>query len=499
MKKRLLSLLLALVMLVGIIPATSLTAHAAGTHSILVDGVDMSDGTYLAVGASNTTTSKPSGGYAYWKDDVLTLNNFEIDEGEILCETSFKLYLYGTNTITRTSAESGNKDAISCSEGSLTIDGNGILNIKNDWACIYAYENLIINGGILNLKSTFETVRDKDNRVYFARGTSWYAIEVEGAFSINGGYVYAEAGLSALRAEAYHFNGGACHFNCISEGISGSNGDLENSAICPCDDSYSIGNPLTLVKESCRSFEDVSFDKICDYMAYSNFPKYTELVIISEIEFANQFPEMPAGKTEHNLGKVSSEYAMTFGAIDTFLPLVNKGYKIIEKLIVYDRDNNKIVDTVTNNPQLSGTGISYSLKNLPSGNYIIRESIILYDKDGKALYSNNNDFILEVERTVNNINVSATFSGTPADATTSTTGAAVTATKWYKKNGSGWTELGASDTIKEGNTYRCEVTVGTTGDYVFTDGYTVKINGIAATKKSGNTWYRDVTITGYTR
>jgi hypothetical protein len=99
---------------------------------------------------------------------------------------------------------------------------------------------------------------------------------------------------------------------------------------------------------------------------------------------------------------------------------------------------------------------------------------------------------------INNVNVSATFSSTPADATTSTTGATVTATKWYRKSGSSWTELGASDTIKEGNTYRCKVTVGTTAGYKLADGYTVKINGTAATNQSGNTWYRDVTITGYT-
>ena len=97
---------------------------------------------------------------------------------------------------------------------------------------------------------------------------------------------------------------------------------------------------------------------------------------------------------------------------------------------------------------------------------------------------------------VKNVSVSATFSGTPADATTSTTGAAVTATKWYKKNGSSWTELGASDTIKEGGSYRCEVTVAATGGYQLVDGYTVKINGTAANKLSGNTWYVDKTIAG---
>ena len=94
------------------------------------------------------------------------------------------------------------------------------------------------------------------------------------------------------------------------------------------------------------------------------------------------------------------------------------------------------------------------------------------------------------------VNVGATWSGTPADATTSTTGAEVIDTKWYKKNDSSWTELTSSNTISAGGTYRCEVTVAAAAGYQLIDGYTVKINGTAATKKSGNTWYRDVTITG---
>ena len=117
---------------------------------------------------------------------------------------------------------------------------------------------------------------------------------------------------------------------------------------------------------------------------------------------------------------------------------------------------------------------------------------------GEYVAKNNDSYkkIVITGKPINNINVSATFSGTPAKATTSTTGATVTATKWYKKNGSGWTELGTSDTIKEGGSYRCEVTVAATYGCQLANGYTVYINGIAATKKSGNTWYRDVTITG---
>ena len=76
MKKRLITAWLAIVMIVSMLCVTGFTGPAAGTESVLVGGVEMVSGTYLANGASFTVTQKPEGGYAYYSDGVLTLHNF---------------------------------------------------------------------------------------------------------------------------------------------------------------------------------------------------------------------------------------------------------------------------------------------------------------------------------------------------------------------------------------------------------------------------------------
>ena len=360
MKKRLLSLLLALVMLVGMIPATTLTASAESNYSVWVGGVKMTSGTYLAVGATATQTTKPSGGYAYYEDGTLTLNNYSYegegraiggDQGYIFyaivyAEHDLTVELVGTNTLAQTEIVS---DVIYVHDADLTIDGNGKLIGTSPWRCLCAYGDLTINGGTIAVTSEYQSIM-----------SSW------GNVTINGGDIIAETTLTGFCIDAH--------------------------------------NDLTI------NGGNVTAISVNSYAGYGR--------------------SITIAKDLHILASTTAD----------------------GELVEY-----------------SGN-ISFCKKIVITGNPTI----------------------------INNVNVSATFSGTPADATTSTTGATVTATKWYKKNGSSWTELGASDTIKEGYTYRCEVTVGTTAGYKLADGYTVKINGTAATNQSGNTWYRDVTITGYT-
>ena len=360
MKKRIFSLLLVLTMLVGMIPATTLTAFAAAGGEVYVGGVRMHDGDYLAVGATATQTTKPSGGYAYYEDRTLTLNNYSY-EGKgylfnsedsyyatVYAEQDLTLELVGTNTLKQTASLSeGIRVGVTDSEERLTIQGDGSLNVTSTYCGILAWGLITVNGGTIISTAT-------DGGGYKSSGILSHL----GCVIINGGNVTVSGdyGLWPLY-EHCEINGGTVTATGIDQAIQ-----------------------YFIVAEGMKIQASTTAD----------------------------------------------------GALGEYVAANRESYK-------------KVVIT------------------------------------GKP---------------INNINVSATFSGTPAKATTSTTGATVTATKWYKKNGSGWTELGTSDTIKEGGSYRCEVTIGTTGTYTLADGYTVKINGIAATKKSGNTWYRDVTITG---
>ena len=136
MKKRMISLLLALVMVLGMIPATTLPAFAAAEGEVYVGGVGMNDGDYLAVGATATQTTKPSGGYAYYKDGTLTLNSYSY-EGKgyqydseygyyavIYSKIDLTLELIGNNTLTQTDLYS---DMIYVDGANLTVGGDGKL------------------------------------------------------------------------------------------------------------------------------------------------------------------------------------------------------------------------------------------------------------------------------------------------------------------------------------------------------------------------------------
>ena len=76
MKKRLLSFLLIIALCLGLVPVAMLSASAEKAGDIYVAGVLMSDGDYLANNKTSTQTTKPSGGYAYYKNGILTLRNF---------------------------------------------------------------------------------------------------------------------------------------------------------------------------------------------------------------------------------------------------------------------------------------------------------------------------------------------------------------------------------------------------------------------------------------
>lgn len=147
------------------------------TDSIYVGGVKLDSGMYLAVGSTEPTDTKPTGGYAYYENGVLTLNNYTY-EGEgylyyvdgneycyyaaIYADKSVTLMLKGENSLTLTS-ESG--DGISV-EGSLTIDGSGSLNITSTCNGIYveASDAKVVFGGSASL--TLETGNNEGVYIY---------------------------------------------------------------------------------------------------------------------------------------------------------------------------------------------------------------------------------------------------------------------------------------------------------------------------------------------
>ena len=132
---KLLSMLLALVMVVGMLPTTAL---ATTYNDVKVNGVSLGDGEYLTSNAATTASSsstEPSSYVAWYKDGVLTLNNFtgKSNSGIVLQgapAADLIIKLIGNNTITpydtgiqgNSAAGSITITADSGSNGKLTIN-----------------------------------------------------------------------------------------------------------------------------------------------------------------------------------------------------------------------------------------------------------------------------------------------------------------------------------------------------------------------------------------
>ncbi len=211
MKKNLskiLGLILTLTLVFGImaIPVSAETMP----EIIYVGGVEMGNGDYLASGATEVSSEAPAeGGYAYYADGVLTLNDY-VYEGEgyiyysyedtedpdasyffssaIYSPISLTIELVGDSSITNTAVDS---DGITC-DSNLKIDGDGTISIF----AAYGIYNDVYNA------ETAEITVD-DGCVYiFADYDAIYLCsnDGDGLITVNGGSIVCEShyGIIAL-------------------------------------------------------------------------------------------------------------------------------------------------------------------------------------------------------------------------------------------------------------------------------------------------------------
>ena len=184
--KKSVAVLLTLAMVIGIFAAVGVNTSAAEAE-LWVGGVAMADGDYLANGATATTTTEPSGGYAYFKDGVLTLNNYEY-EGEgyhytdgdyvlsimVYHEIPLTLNLKGDNKLIfksdEFSATYSNGIASYSYDCDLTVKGDGKLTSNTSYIILSQSSKVTINGGTID-------------------ATTGAIITLNNDFIINGGYI----------------------------------------------------------------------------------------------------------------------------------------------------------------------------------------------------------------------------------------------------------------------------------------------------------------------
>ena len=213
-RKTLISILLTLALLisaVGALPISVFAIAGGGSptypDSIFVGGVEMAKDTYLANGASSTTTAQPTeGGFAHYNSEgVLTLNNYVYSGDGTIFSISYKSVIYvedsgsikinliGENTLTNIDDGSAyDPYGIYVEDGALDISGDGALAIN-------AITGITVPGGYVNIGSGFLLI---DAR---------WGITESGGFAMTGGTVKIiseQAAISVRAAGSVSISGG---------------------------------------------------------------------------------------------------------------------------------------------------------------------------------------------------------------------------------------------------------------------------------------------------
>lgn len=203
---------------------------------LLFGNTRLSDGEYLD-NNGNVSSSRPNGGYAYYKDGVLTLSDFSfsydvVDGKAFVTESNLEIVLNGKNVIT-----SENGDAIYSAYADITFSGEGhlFINTPADYDGIDMYgATLTFNGGNIILKSGDHGIELDDGAVVINDGLIIIEAGDDGFdlgnsnITINGGIISIEAddnGIDVSESYSVTINDG--HLSIYADEYSGiETGDL---------------------------------------------------------------------------------------------------------------------------------------------------------------------------------------------------------------------------------------------------------------------------------
>ena len=177
-------------------------------NDVYVGGVGLKSGQYLD-NSGNITTTKPAGGYAYYKNGVLELNDYvydgpgflweEEDDGEtdwaaLYATKDLTLVLKGENSLQITPSADEERDGIGVgTEKNLTIRGDGSLTINADRKGFYVVGSLTITGGAVDVTAGYSAI-NADDDLTISGGTvsvnvEGYGLDSYGSVIISGGHV----------------------------------------------------------------------------------------------------------------------------------------------------------------------------------------------------------------------------------------------------------------------------------------------------------------------
>ena len=183
---KLLSVLLAVVLIVGLLPATAL---AAEEYNVWVGGVQVTDSNRNDVLGDGTVAFTPAAGSEQAKLKLYGANitgtslpKYPDDNYGIYSEIDLTLELNGASTVTGTDAENSSC-GILFNRSHLTVTGNGVLNVTagaGTYSCALNTNSMIIRSG--TIRATAGKSSDESEGIY-----SNYFVMVGGALVATGG------------------------------------------------------------------------------------------------------------------------------------------------------------------------------------------------------------------------------------------------------------------------------------------------------------------------
>ena len=379
MRKRILSFLLALVMVLGMIPAMAPAASAASGFDWVQIRLmeDYPDGYYDEYG--HFTSQKPYdydydySRYMHYSDGVLTLHNCH---GRLLtCDSvegldSLTIVLEGDNSFTQI-----------LSDIPVVIKGTGTLTLTMHITTLsngFKAPGLTIQGGMV--KGDKLEINKSNSGITIDGG----ALEAKTLDLYSKSFIDLEAGNLTLANNRYDFVFKAkqlwqahrvifdiydSYWTWLDKYIPDlkTNDGVESRYWCITDDDDRNVNP-NMQKGVPPS--GTRRGLLVEWYAY-------------DLTRMTSYPEMPKGKKSTDVVVTTDAYEFSMNAIPLTSGWVDYGFRQSETMIVTDSDGNEIFSRTRDDADASATPITYNMEGLPAGKYKVQMTVRFYDSNDK--------------------------------------------------------------------------------------------------------------------
>ena len=190
-------------------------------NTLKIVGISIPSGAYLASWGTVAQTTQPSGGYAYYNNGVLTLNNFvhSNTNGRVIeANGSLKIELVNENSFATAD------DHAIYVEGLLEITGDGKLSmLSEDEICVCVTHGLTVTSGMLQSSSTKQqAIRVTQGSLHLNGGSvvalssAKSAVSVNGTTTVTGGHADFDGYLNALSTGKFSITGGEMYLRSMN-------------------------------------------------------------------------------------------------------------------------------------------------------------------------------------------------------------------------------------------------------------------------------------------